>query len=115
LHIGSSLSTLPPDLHALLTQLHPVLSAAESTEKQHLSNLQKLVTSGNEIRLEQRRVNHASQCANIYEDLIFAERRVKRDANLRKRNVLEGYSNDKENDILGKFVSLFLHSYSYGE
>jgi len=101
LHIGSSLSTLPPDLHALLTQLHPVLSAAESTEKQHLSNLQKLVTCGNEIRLEQRRVNHASQCANLYEDLIFAERRVKRDASLRKRNVLQASSNEKgDADIL---------------
>lgn len=87
LHIGSSLSTLPPDLHALLTQLHPVLSAAESSEKQHLSSLQKLVACGNDIRVQQRRVDHASQCADLYEDLMAAERHAQRDASMRKRNV----------------------------
>jgi conserved oligomeric Golgi complex subunit 2 len=43
LHIGTSLSTLPPDLHSLLTQLHPVLSSAETTEKVHHEHLSKLV------------------------------------------------------------------------
>eukprot|EP00546_Thalassionema_frauenfeldii_P020380 CAMPEP_0178897296 /NCGR_PEP_ID=MMETSP0786-20121207/1664_1 /TAXON_ID=186022 /ORGANISM="Thalassionema frauenfeldii, Strain CCMP 1798" /LENGTH=848 /DNA_ID=CAMNT_0020567823 /DNA_START=55 /DNA_END=2601 /DNA_ORIENTATION=- len=95
LHIGSSLSTLPPDLHALLTQLHPVLSAAETSEKQHLSNLQKLVTCGNEIRVQQRRLDHASQCAELYEDLLAAERHVQRDAAMRKRNVVSSNSKDE--------------------
>ena len=85
LHIGSSLSSLPPDLHSLLTHLHPVLSAAETTEKQYLGNLQKLVMAANEIRLEQRRVEHSLECADLYEDLRAAEQHV----NLRKRNILE--------------------------
>lgn len=85
LHIGSSLSTLPPDLHALLTQLHPVLSEAESTEKLHLQNLQKLVQNGNSIRLEQRRLEHAAECAELYMDLEAAEQSVSK----WKRNILD--------------------------
>jgi hypothetical protein len=85
LHIGSSLSTLPPDLHALLTQLHPVLSSAESAEKQYLATLQKLVTSANDIRLAQRRVDHAVECAHLYQDLCAAEQQV---MTRNKRNVL---------------------------
>ena len=84
LHIGTSLSTLPPDLHSLLTQLHPVLSSAESTEKQYLQYLEKLVKCGSEIRVEERRVEHAKECASLYQDLLGAELVVKRDAADRK-------------------------------
>lgn len=87
LHIGTSLSTLPPDLHSLLTQLHPVLSATEATEKQYVHRLEKLVECGNEIRVEQRRVEHARECADLYQDLLAAEKVVKRDANHRRSNV----------------------------
>jgi conserved oligomeric Golgi complex subunit 2 len=86
LHIGTSLSSLPPDLHSLLTQLHPVLSAAESTEKQYLQHLQRLVQCGNEIRMEQRRVDHARECADQYQDLLAAELVVKRDSSYRRNN-----------------------------
>jgi hypothetical protein len=74
LHIGTSLSTLPPDLHSLLTHLHPVLSAAELSEKEQLQNLQELVQAAQEIRLCERRVQHAAQCADLYADLVAAER-----------------------------------------
>ena len=84
LHIGTSLSTLPPDLHSLLTQLHPVLASAESTEKQYLQYLEKLVKCGSEIRMEERRVEHAKECASLYQDLLGAELVVKRDASDRK-------------------------------
>lgn len=84
LHIGTSLSTLPPDLHSLLTQLHPVLSAAETTEQLQLQKLQGLVKHANEIRSEQRRMVHASECAELYQDLLAAERDVKRDAAMRR-------------------------------
>lgn len=87
LHIGTSLSTLPPDLHSLLTQLHPVLSATESTEKQYMHRLEKLVECANQIRSEQRRVNHAKECAALYQDLLAAEQVVKRDGNCRKSNL----------------------------
>lgn len=86
LHIGTSLSTLPPDLHSLLTQLHPVLSAAESTEQQQLQKLESLVQNANEIRGEQRRMVHAAECADLYQDLLAAERDVKRDAMWRRTN-----------------------------
>ena len=87
LHIGTSLSTLPPDLHSLLTQLHPVLSAAESTEKQFLQRLEKLVDCGNEIRTQKRRVEHAYECADLYLDLLACEQIVKRDANYRRSDL----------------------------
>lgn len=73
LHIGTSLSTLPPDLHSLLTELHPVLSAAEQTEQEQMQALQKLVSSATRIRQRQRRVAHAVECAELYQDLVAAE------------------------------------------
>jgi hypothetical protein len=77
LHIGSSLSTLPPDLHSLLTQLHPVLSGSEVYEKTLLVNLQQLTTRVTEIRTQQQRSLHAAECADLYTDLAAAESKVK--------------------------------------
>ena len=104
LHIGTSLSTLPPDLHSLLTQLHPVLSSAEGTEKQYLQQLQKLVKCGNEIRVEQRRVSNARECAELYQDLVAAELVVKKDAKYRKSNVSLTHQEeeDSESGVIGK-------------
>ena len=76
LHIGSSLSTLPPDLHSLLTQLHPVLSASELFEKQNLQDLHRLTDAVTEIRTQQQRSLHASECADLYADLTAAESKV---------------------------------------
>ena len=94
LHIGTSLSSLPPDLHSLLTQLHPVLSAAEATEQQQLQKLQTLVQQANKIRSEQRRTAHAADCADLYQDLLAAERDVKRDAALRRRSQQKNKNNN---------------------
>jgi hypothetical protein len=106
LHIGTSLSSLPPDLHSLLTNLHPVLSAAEGTEKQNMQHLQKLVSCGNEIRLEQRRVEHAMECAEFLEDLIAAERDVK----LRKGRLAVTGENDQKDESLGEsFIAEVSH------
>lgn len=85
LHIGTSLSTLPPDLHSLLSQLHPVLSSAEATEKAYVEHLQKLVAQGNEIRREQRKVAYAQEAADLYEDLLAAEAVVRQDASERRK------------------------------
>lgn len=73
LHIGTSLSTLPPDLHSLLTQLHPILSAAEGSEQEQLQTLRELVQAAKEIRLVERRIQHAAECADLYADLLAAE------------------------------------------
>jgi hypothetical protein len=79
LHIGTSLSTLPPDLHSLLTQLHPLLNATEENEKECFELLGTLVDRANEVRILQRRMNSAQECARLYEDLEASERNVKRD------------------------------------
>jgi hypothetical protein len=104
LHIGTSLSTLPPDLHSLLTQLHPVLSSAESTEKQYLQRLERLVQCGNEIRLEERRVQHAKDCAELYQDLLAAESVVKKDASQRRSAQSDGGTT--EQDVQGESIAL---------
>mmetsp|Transcript_13191 Transcript_13191/g.37098 ORF Transcript_13191/g.37098 Transcript_13191/m.37098 type:complete len:847 (-) Transcript_13191:327-2867(-) len=100
LHIGTSLQTLPPDLHSLLTQLHPVLSCAENSEKEYLKRLQKLVECGNEIRLEERRVGNARECAGLYEDLLAAEKRVREDASQRRNAAVVWSDEDSSYDKL---------------
>jgi conserved oligomeric Golgi complex subunit 2 len=96
LHIGTSLSTLPPDLHSLLTQLHPVLSSAEATEKQYLQRLERLVQCGNDIRLEERRVQNAVDCAELYQDLLAAEGVVKKEALQRRLVQSDSFTEDSE-------------------
>jgi len=88
LHIGTSLQTLPPDLHSLLTQLHPVLSRAETAEKEYLQRLQKLVNCGTDIRFEERRVGNARECAGLYEDLLAAENILRKDPSQRREKVI---------------------------
>jgi len=112
LHIGTSLSTLPPDLHSLLTQLHPVLSSAESTEKQFVQRLEKLVECGNDIRSQRRRVEHANECADLYLDLLASEQIVQRDVNCRGSDVGLSPSIDAGGSsslILGKWTAIGLH------
>ena len=116
LHIGTSLSTLPPDLHSLLTQLHPVLSAAELTEKQYLQNLERLVKCGHEIRVENRRVENAKECANLYHDLLAAETVVKKEVSESRRPTAttaqsasfglapSGKADDADESVDGTFV-----------
>jgi hypothetical protein len=103
LHIGSSLSTLPPDLHSLLTQLHPVLSASELFEKQNLQDLQRLTDAVTEIRTQQQRSLHASECADLYADLAAAESKVQSSryafdndvAHAKQRNGTVGYAQEE--------------------
>lgn len=76
LHIGTSLSSLPPDLHSLLSELHPVLAAAEQSEKEQRERLQTLVDQAAEIRIAQRRVHSAAECARWWADLQAAEASV---------------------------------------
>ena len=101
LHIGTSLQTLPPDLHSLLTQLHPVLSCAETAEKEYLQRLQKLVQCGNDIRFEERRVGNARECAGLYEDLLAAENRVRQDASQRRAKVVLWSDENSSSNHLG--------------
>jgi hypothetical protein len=79
LHIGTSLSTLPPDLHNLLTQLHPVLSTVEGVERNHILALQALVQQATAVRAAGRRVQTAADAADLYADFCAAEKSVQRE------------------------------------
>ena len=84
LHMGSSLSSLPPDLHNLITQLHPFLAAVEQCHEEQLKALKQFVTDATEIRqLEQKHV-HAQQCADAYQDLVAAEAAIQQDMHWRR-------------------------------
>jgi hypothetical protein len=77
LHIGTSLSTLPPDLHNLSTQLHPVfLSTVEGVERNHVLALQALVGQATAVRATGRRVTTAADAADLYADFCAAEKSV---------------------------------------
>uniref|UniRef100_A0A7R9ZUC0 COG complex component COG2 C-terminal domain-containing protein n=1 Tax=Pseudo-nitzschia arenysensis TaxID=697910 RepID=A0A7R9ZUC0_9STRA len=106
LHIGTSLQTLPPDLHSLLTQLHPVLSCTESAEKEYLQRLQKLVDCGNDIRFEERRVGNARECAGLYEDLVAAENRLRKDPSQTREKVVPWAEGDSYSSGLVDQVSM---------
>jgi hypothetical protein len=84
LHMGSSLSTLPTDLHFLLTQLHPLLQGVEHAEGNLSSKLNTICERALVIKKHQRRVIHAQECADSYEDLLAAEKIVQFDVQTRK-------------------------------
>lgn len=84
LHMGSSLSTLPTDLHFLLTQLSPLLQAVEETESSLSSKLNNICERALTIQKQQRRVRHAQECADAYEDLVAAENIVQIDSQQKK-------------------------------
>ncbi|GAX10474.1 hypothetical protein FisN_21Lh173 [Fistulifera solaris] len=84
LHMGSSLSTLPTDLHFLLTQLHPLLQGVEQSEGSLSSKLNNICERALVIKKHQRRVIHAQECADSFEDLLAAEKIVQLDLQMRK-------------------------------
>lgn len=89
LHIGPALSTLPPDLQSLLSNLEPFHSEIESFEKKTLEELKRIVECGFHIRIQTRRVQHANACTELYQDLVASERDIQRDGNLRVTDQLK--------------------------
>jgi hypothetical protein len=83
LHMGTSLSTLPPDLHVLLQNLHPILSATEALEKTVAAPLEKVTAVQAVIGQQQARGRAALVAAETYQDLVAAERIVARDISWR--------------------------------
>lgn len=73
LHIGPSLSTLPPDLTSLLEALSPLLSQVEQYETENRGELDKLVHMGREVQCAVKKREFSEQCAEIYSDLMGAE------------------------------------------
>ena len=73
LHIGTSLSTLPPDLHTLLTHMHPFVNVLEGFEQDQRKALITLVEKATAIRQDQHRVRTSERAADLYADLTSAE------------------------------------------
>jgi len=73
LHIGPSLSTLPPDLQSLLQTLKPLLNSVTDYEKLNQNELVRVVTAGKLVERECRRASHAMECKDLLQDLISAE------------------------------------------
>ena len=95
LHIGTSLSTLPPDLHTLLTHMHPFVNVLEGFEQDQRKALTTLVEKATAIRQDQHRVLTAERAADLYADLTSAEACIQNDG--------KGTSQDGEaaNEVIG--------------
>uniref|UniRef100_A0A7S3V8Q4 COG complex component COG2 C-terminal domain-containing protein n=1 Tax=Chaetoceros debilis TaxID=122233 RepID=A0A7S3V8Q4_9STRA len=79
LHIGPSLSTLPPDLHSLLTAVTPMLEQVRQYEKHNQKELVRIVTAGKLIERECRRAEHSKDCTQILRDLVAVEKILEQD------------------------------------
>jgi len=78
LHIGPSLSTLPPDLTSLLEALSPLVTQVEQYEAENRSELERLVNQGREVQCAMKKRDFSVQCAEIYSDLMGAEEVLRR-------------------------------------
>jgi hypothetical protein len=96
LHMGTSLSTLPPDLHSLLQNLHPVLSATETTEKAVAAQLEKVLASETEIHKQEAKCRQALAAAETYQDLVAGEQTVARDLQRRGYKSSQPESEEEE-------------------
>ena len=73
LHIGPSLSTLPPDLQSLLSALEPMLTSIKEYETLNQNELMRIVTAGKLVEAECRRAVNAKECNDLWNDLVAAE------------------------------------------
>lgn len=86
LHIGPSLSTLPPDIQSLLASLEPMLQQIEEYEKYNQNELIRIVTAGKLVEAECRRAANARECNDLLSGLVAAE------------EILSSYSDVTNND-----------------
>ena len=104
LHLGPSLSTLPPDLHSLLSALDPLQNAvADHLRKQQLE-LVRIVTCGKVIEREVRRGRQAIQCKEWLDHLQAAERIIK------DRGERKDGGEEEEKDALGTYLVITVQS-----
>lgn len=98
LHIGTSLSTLPPDLHTLLTHMHPFVNVLEGFEQDQRKALTQLVEKATTVRQDQHRVRTAGRAADLYADLVSAEACIQNQGN--SGNLLQ--EDGDEMEVFGK-------------
>ena len=125
LHIGPSLSTLPPDLTSLLDALSPLVAEVEQYEKEKRAELERLVGMGREVQCARKRREFGVQCAEMYKDLRGAEEVVLRwkmnenDDGATHRNVAdvdnhngdddEDWSDDEAEEGEFKYISIHIN------
>ena len=83
LHIGPSLSTLPPDLSSLIDALTPLLGEVQNYESLNRCELERLVGEGQSVQTAIRKREFAVECAEIYSDLVGAEEVLRKDVERR--------------------------------
>lgn len=112
LHMGTSLSsTLPPDLHTLLQNLHPLASSCEATEKCIATELERTVATETRLVQQLERERVATKAAQTLTDLMAAEDIVQR--NSRRLRSKENYhqqhdslADESVTGIAGKCMAL---------
>jgi hypothetical protein len=87
LHIGTSLQSLPTDLHTLLTTIHPVVSHMEQEEATLFAQLQELVQQAQSIQHCQKLQAECHACIDLYADLLAMEQVLPRLLNRAKPTV----------------------------
>lgn len=114
MQIGPSLSTLPPDLHSLITCIKPLLHDVEEYVEANAVELERLEQYQLNIEACSARAQHARQCVALYEDLSAGERDVKRELLFMKKDsfslVGDGGLDDGSGreDISGQFFYFLL-------
>eukprot|EP00986_Skeletonema_menzelii_P006064 scaffold2300_cov138-Skeletonema_menzelii.AAC.1 len=99
LHIGPSLSTLPPDLTSLLEALSPLLSQVEQYESENRGELDRLVHMGREVQCAVKKREFSGQCAEIYSDLMGAEEVLRwKQVQQKQKKSEKGAGKNKKND-----------------
>lgn len=73
LHIGPSLSTLPPDLQSLLSSLDPIVKQIAEYKHLNQQELFRIVSAGNSIKKEFRQNINARKCADLLKELLTVE------------------------------------------
>jgi len=110
MQIGPSLSTLPPDLHSLITCVQPLLSDVEEYEETNTKELDRLHQYQEIIDSSSARARHARHCVALFEDLCAGERDVKRDVALQKKEsfsaggLSDGVLDDNKDDGCSEFA-----------
>lgn len=73
LHIGTALSSLPPDLHSALTSLQPLTTATLTSEEHQAEQLEDILRCKKDIEHQQQRCKQAYSAVDIFSDLLAVE------------------------------------------
>jgi hypothetical protein len=73
LHIGTALSSLPPDLHSALSSLQPLTAATATSEEHQTDQLTDILKCRKEIEHQRLRCRQARNAIDVYGDLVAVE------------------------------------------